>query len=116
MPPTFAPPSVSVMRSAVPRFSKCDHVAPGWTISSNRKSPSLIGILLFFGYAASTVQLLREDNRFGELLHRAAQPAAFISQSQVGFLFGHPVPVLKDPLRTLDDFAHFEEPFHLQRL
>src|SRR5580704_5596416 len=42
MAPAFAPPSTSVIRSAVPRFNTCDQLAPGCTVSSQRTDNSLI--------------------------------------------------------------------------
>src|SRR5215471_14552179 len=44
---TLAFPSRSTMRNAVPRFSTCDHIAPGWTISSHRTEEPLINTAPF---------------------------------------------------------------------
>src|SRR6266498_1039002 len=42
MAPTLAPPAMSVRRNAEPRFSTCDHVAPGCTTSWKRTTASAI--------------------------------------------------------------------------
>src|SRR5262245_40715373 len=102
--PALAQPSTSVMRSDVPRFRTCDHVAPGWMTSSNKI------LLLSF-----PVQFFSEDDGLRELAHRAAQTPAFASQIEIRLLFGNAVAVLEDAFGAFDHLARFEGALHFQR-
>src|SRR5580693_2577678 len=104
MAPAFAPPSVSVIRSAVPRLSTCDHVAAGAIVSSNK---------VFF--ISFPVEFLGQDDRFSEVAHGPAQTAAFAPHVEICLFLRDSVPMLQYPLRALDDLSRLERPLHFQR-
>ena len=65
--------------------------------------------------AALLLQLVGQDDGFGQVAHGAAQTAAFVAQLQVGIFFGDAQLVLHDALGTFHHLAGFERALGFQR-
>src|SRR6185436_20840238 len=104
MAPTFAPPSVSVMRRAVPRFRMCDQVAPGWIVSSNN-------VFLF----SLPVKFFGQYDRFRQFAHRPPEAAALGPQIEVGLFLRCAVAMLQNSFRALNDLSCLERALHFER-
>ena len=81
--------------------------------ATNYDPSSLSNELFLFSFS---VQLFRQHDRFGQITHGTAQPAAFASQVQISLFFGDAPPVLQYSLRSFDNLARFEAAFHFQSL
>src|SRR5690242_9693676 len=60
------------------------------------------------------LEVVREDDRFGQVAHGAAEAAALVAEAEIRFGFRQVVLVLENALGAFDQLAHFERPLHLQ--
>ena len=65
------------------------------------------------GVGFLAAELLGQNDRLGQLLHRTAQPAAFIAHPQVRFFLGEILAALQDALGALHHLAGFQLPLDL---
>src|SRR4029079_10023898 len=57
-------------------------------------------------------QVLRQDDRLGELSHWTAKAAAFVPHTEIRFLFCLAIACLQNALGSFDKLACFELPTH----
>jgi hypothetical protein len=72
-----------------------------------------IGLLHALAFLA---QVFRENNRFRQFAHGAAQSPAFVSQTEIRFFFRQTVARLQNAFRSFDKLTRLELPPHFGRL